>query len=739
MTLKIVPSACSECSVRCGSLVHVDDGKVVKITGNPAHPGSQGAFCIKGMNAPISALDHPARITYPMRRTGERGEGQWTRISWDEAFEEIAQRLGAVKKAYGGLAIAGAVSNHEQSRAIAVRLLLRSLGSPNFMINQDLCHGCRFTASMVMGIGGLANNELKKARAILVVGESPSESHVVEWMYIKAAKAGGAKLIVIDPRRTQTARLADYWLPVRPGTDAALALSMLHVMFSEGIYDHDFVGQWCAGADELRERCAKYPPAVAAELTGISATTIVEVARMFATTKPASLLIGHGIDAQANGVGTIMSFQSLLAVTANVDREGTNRPRKSLPGWRGNFKDDPRFRLPREIEKKIIGGDTYPLWSGPDSSLNSCHNPGVLRAIHTGEPYPVRAMYVANNIVCTYPDVHNTVAALKKLDLLVVVSDQMTPTAELADFFLPRTTLLEEEDVFVDQSGPCVSITQQIVAARGEARTGLEIAIGLSAALRKRGLLDFDFIPWKSASEFNEYLLAETTINWEELRAKGFCEIPYEYEAYRKNGFRSPSRKIELAAGRLQAVGVDPLPDYREPIYANREGEFDLTLLTGIRSMPYHHSRFREHSWARRMQNAPELRIHPATAGRLGIGKADWAWVQVQRDMPRVLLKAVLTDEIPEDIVGTGMGWWYPEMSGPYHGAATFNIDIAVPYGPVYDPVTGSAEARITACKVVRAEPREVDELLAQALPARSGKAAAQESATVIAELLETR
>lgn len=737
MVTKIIPSTCSECSTRCGSLIHVEDDKVVKITGNPAHPGSQGAFCIKGMNAPVADRDHPDRITYPMRRVGRRGEGKWERISWDQGLDQIAERLGEIKHTYSALSIAGSAPTHTHSRAAAVRLLLRSLGSPNFMINQDLCHGCRYTATMLTGFGGQPGSELKKARVILVVGESPSESDVVEWMHIKAAKAKGAKLIVVDPRRSQSARLADNWLVVKPGTDAALALSMIHTIFSEGLFDREFVEQWCTGTDGLRERAAKYPPDTAARLTGIPAESIIETARLFATVKPGCMLLGHGVDAQANGVGTIIAFQALLALTGNVDREGTNRLPKKIPGWRGDFNDNPRFRMPREIEEKIIGGGMYPLWSGPDSSLKSCHNPAVLRAVHTSDPYPVRAMYVANNIVCTYPDLQNTVATLNKLDLLVVVSDQLTPTAELADFFLPRTTLLEEEDLSIDQGGPCLSLTQRIFTPRGEARTGLEIAIGLRDRLRKRGHIDFDVLPWTSDRDLIDYQLQETKISLEELRARGFHEIAYGYEDYRKNGFRTPSKKIEFCSSRLEGIGQDPVPDYKSPVYAKATEEFDLILLTGIRSMAYHHSRFRNHSWARRMQDAPELRINPKTAMRLNIGKNEWAWVQTQKQMQRVLLKAHLTDELPENIVATGMGWWYPEMSGPDYGASIFNIDVAVPYGPTFDPITGSAEARNTACKVVRAEPGEVDELLMQVRQAKSGRNAIRVSRTE--QIVETQ
>ena len=678
------------------------------------------------MNGPISNRENPARITYPMRRAGQRGEGLWERISWDDAFEQIAERLGEIKAAHGPLSIAGAVSNHAQSRGVAMRLLLRSLGSPNFMINQDLCHGCRATAALLTGLGGVGaetGSELKKSRVILVVGKSPSESHVADWMHIKAAKANGAKLIVVDPRKTQISRIADHWLAINTGTDAALALSMAHVIFSEGLLDREFVEQWCTGTEEFRQRAAQYPPDTAAQLTGIPAETIIATARLFATVKPGAMVLGHGVDAQANGVNTAIAFQSLLALTGNVDREGTNRLGKRLPGFQDNFINHPDFSLPREIEKKTIGAGMYPLWSGPNSWSQSCHNPAVLRAVHSNDPYPIRAMYVSGtNIVCTYPDQQSTVAALNKLDLLVVASDQLTPTAELADFFLPKTTLLEEEDVFTEAGGPCLSLTQRILPPLGEAKTDIEIAIGLRDVLRKRGLIDFEVMPWTSHREFIDYMLKDTKISLDDLRAKAFHEIPYGYEDYRKNGFKTPSKKFEFSSRRLKEAGNDPLPDYQPPVYAKPTEEFDLVLQTGIRTMAYQHSRFRETAWARRVQDAPELRIHPETATRFNIGKNDWVWVQTAKHMRRCLLKAHLTDEVPENTVATGMGWWYPEMSGPDRGASVFNIGVAVPYGPTYDPVSGAAEARNTACKVVRAEPSEVDELLQEVRQAKGAR-----------------
>ncbi len=713
MSTRIVPSTCSECLVRCGSLIHMDDDTVTRISGNPAHPGSQGAFCVKGVHGPMANRLGERRITHPMRRTGPRGSGSWERISWSVALAEIADRLGEIKARHGGPSIAGAVSNHAQSKGIAVRLLLRSLGSPNLMINQDLCHGCRATAAMLTGITAEAGNELPKSRLIMVVGKSPSESHVVDWMHIKAARAAGAMLIVIDPRRTQLAKFADHWLAIRPGTDAAFALSMIHVLFTERLLDQAFVDEWCVGASELRERAAGHAPERTASITGIAADTVRAMARLFATVKPAALVLGHGIDAQANGVATAMAFQSLLALTGNIDRPGTNRLARQLPGFRDNFATLPEFRLPRAVEEMTIGAREYPLWSGPDSWARACHNPAVLRAVHSADPYPIRAMYLSGaNIVCSYPDMQRTMAALQALDLVVVAADQLTPTAEMADYFLPKTTLLEEEDVFMDQGGQCLSFMQQVLPPLGEARSDIDILIALYKALHERGHIEHEIIPWANHGEFTQFMLEKSGVELAELRTHGFHAIPVAYEIWRTSGFKTPSGKIELASSRRATAGYDPLPDHVPAPYASPAQGFDLILFTGVRSMVYQNTRFREHAWARRIQDAPELRIHPAAAAARGIKLGDWAWVQTRSDMPRCLLKARITDEVAQDTVATGMGWWYPEIAATAHGADVFNIGVAVAYGPHCDPVSGSAESRNTACRVERALPAEVARLL---------------------------
>ena len=709
MASRIMASTCRECYLGCGSLIHLQDGEVTKIAGNPNNPHSRGAFCIKGMNAPIASLEHRDRILHPLRRKGSRGDGNYERVTWDDAFVEISTSLSKVILGHGPEAIAGAVSGHFYDRGVAMALLLRSLGSPNYMINQDLCHGGRATAAMLTGVPMLPGSELKKARCIFVVGKSPSDSNIIEWMNIKAAQRDGASLIVVDPRRTKLAQAADIWLPTRPGTDAALALSLIQVLFEENLLDSDFVEQWCIGVDDLRIRARKYSPAYASQVTGIPAEMILKTARLLGGVRPLSMLLGHGIDAQQNGVYTAMAFSALLALTGNIDREGTNRLPKGCDGFRdyGSFVNDPAHRMPAAREKKIIGGQKFPFWSGPQSVYQACHNPSVIEAVLTGVPYPVRAMYASGvNIVCTYPGMQRTIDAIKSLDLFVVATDHMTPTANYADFILPKTTLLEEDAVFIEDN--CLSVMQRVIAPYGEVKTDFEIAIGLRDELRKGGLIEFEAFPWNSHQEFIDSQLQGTGLAFSDLCTSGFHEFPFEYEGYRKQGFKTPSGKVELSSSQLENAGYGRTPDYHPPIYAEPSAQFDLTLLTGIRTMALHHSRFRNHDWARKIHSVPEIRIRSETARRLSIASNDWVWVEVAGGAERICLRARLTDEVPLDVVATGMGWWFPELKGSDFGALTFNVEAAIPYGPHWDPISGSAEARNCACRIYRADAADV-------------------------------
>ena len=694
----------------CGSLVTVKDGRVTNVAPNPQHPYSKGAFCIKGIRGASGLTYGPARVVHPRRRSGPRGSGRWQEISWDAALDEMADRLATVRTQYGPRAIAGAVSGAFFSRGLIVALLMRSLGSPNWMINQDLCGGCRAVSARATGLPA-TGEDVANARTILIVGRNSYAADPVQWAALKAAKERGARIVVIDPKRIPACDLADLWLRPRPGTDAAIALAMMQVMIAQGRYDRAFVARRCHGFAELKERVAAYTPALAAQLTGVPADAITAAALIYAD-GPSTFVSGHGIDAFSAGVQTYRAFHCLVAIGGNVDRLGGNR-RVKPPRSFSTYLDvlhRPEFRLAREIEEQTIGAAQFPLWAGPKGWQTACHNPSVLSAILTGKPYPVRALYVSGvNIAVTYPDTARTKEALNALDFLAVATHDMTPTAEIADIVLPKTTALEEEEVSFVAGGPAVVYTRAAVPPRGEARCDLDIAVALVDRLARRGALHKNFLPWRDQRAFNEFILADSGISFDELRRTGYVPVPYRPGDFADAPFATPSGKVELFSETLREAGLDPLPAYvpptRETHPAAVRADYPLILLTGDREKSYHHSRFRDQPWALKVSPDPVLLIHPETARSLSVNDGAWVTLDLPNGPGACRLRAKISDRTPPGVVSTGMGWWRPASAAPDHGALDININAALSYDGRWDPASGSVDTRGLLCRVRAAPP----------------------------------
>jgi thiosulfate reductase/polysulfide reductase chain A len=702
---RVVKSTCWECSAYCGSLITVNDaGRVTKIAPNPDHPLSQGAFCVKGMRGLPEWTYHPDRLLHPLRRTGERGSGQWARITWDEALDEIADRMAAIRTQYGAPALVGAVSGAAFSRGAIVALLMRSIGSPNWMINQDLCGGCRAVSDKVTGLGITNGDDVDNAATVLIVGRNPVAADPVQWQEIKRAKQRGAAIVVIDPFRTPAADIADVWLRPKPGTDAAVALAMMQVMIAEDLYDKDFVANWCHGFDALAQRVEVWTPARAAAEAGVPAEQIVGAARLYAA-GPACFISGHGIDAASNGVQTFRTFHALVAIAGNVDRIGGNRRAKKPRGFRTylDLLHEPRFRLPDAIERQTIGAEAYPLWAGPRGWQTACHNPSVLEAMLTGSPYPVRGAYVSGvNIAVMYPDARRTLAALQSLDFLCVAAHHMNPTAAVADIVLPKTTTLEEEEVTFNPGGPAVTFTAAAIEPCGEARDDLSIAVGILDRMRARGAVTAELLPWRSKREFNEFLIGESGISLDDLQRDSCVMIPHTLGDFANEPFRTPSGKIELYSETLAELGLDPLPGYVPPPSAGDEA-FPLTLQTGQREKTYHHSRFRDQGWAKKVSPDPLVRIHPDTAEALGLSDGDWALVEPAGGRGACRLKVHVTDRTQPGVLTTGIGWWRPDAPGPEFGVLDINVNAALSYQGAKDGVTGSVDTGSIPCRLTAA------------------------------------
>ncbi|WP_176952982.1 molybdopterin-containing oxidoreductase family protein [Belnapia rosea] len=701
MTASIIPSTCWECGTLCGALLTLDEsGRVARIAPNPAHPTSKGAFCVKGIRGLQDWTDHPDRLLHPLRRVGERGSGQWQRVSWDAALDELADGLAAVRSKHGPLALVGAVSGAFFSRGAVVALLLRSLGSPNWMINQDLCGGCRAVSDRLTGLNIGRGEDIEATRCTLLVGRNPHAADPIQWAELRRAKARGARLLVLDPFRTPAAEMADVWMQPRPGTDGAIGLALLHAMIRDRAYDTDFVARWCHGFEALAERVAPCTPDWAAAIAGVPAEAIERAAKLYAE-GPSCFVGGHGIDAASNGVQTYRAFHALVAISGNLDRPGGNRRVKKPAGFRTYLEllHEPRFRLPEAIERQTIGADAYPLWAGPEGWQTACHNPSVIEAMLTSRPYPVRAAYVSGvNIAVTYPDARRTLAALRSLEVLAVAAHTMTPTAAIADLVLPKTTTLEEEEVTLDPSGPNIAYTAA-VPARGEARNDLEIAVDLLDRLRARGALTAELLPWRSQAEFNAFLLGDSGVSLAGLRRDGYAHFPYELGDFARRGFATPSGKLELYSEIAARHGLDPLPGFLPPPSAAAP-DHALLLQTGFREKTYHHSRFRDQAWARKVSPDPEIRLHPDTAAACAVIEGDWVEVELPGGPGACQLRVTITDRTQPGVLTTGMGWWLPEAPGPDFAALDINVNAALSYCGATDPMSGSVDIGALPCRL---------------------------------------
>ena len=440
---QIVRSACRICYNNCGVLIHLKDGKAVKISGDPQNPMSRGRLCPKGL-ASLEYLNHPDRLKHPLRRTGARGAGKWQRVSWDEALGLVADGLTKVKEAYGVLSVA---FMRGASKGLADDYLSRFaniFGSPNISSAAPVCfmpgvYGARLT------YGYYAYSDYKyPPQTIVLWGFNPTATDIVEHEEILAAVKRGSKLIVVDPLENEITKIADVWIRLRPGTDLAFCLGMLKVIVDENLYDRKFVDTWTVGFSRLKAHLQNYDPENVAELTWVPKEMIQKAARLYARERPGYIRWGNGIETTMNSMQTCRAISMLRAVVGNLGVPG-GEVNYSLPG--GLPKGDPQFvcqdNIPPEVRAKRMS-----QMDGMMPTIYYTLPQRVVRAILDAEPYSLRAAYVqGGNLLTHYPHAQETHQALMKLDFLSVADMFMTPTALLADVVLPAATYLEQDSI----------------------------------------------------------------------------------------------------------------------------------------------------------------------------------------------------------------------------------------------------------------------------------------------------
>ena len=419
---QIKKSVCYFCHQQCGMLVHVKGDKITKVEGDPDHP-SRGGMCPRA-NVWLKHHDHPARVNYPLKRAGERGEGNWERISWEQALDEISNKLEQIRKESGAEYVCSA-GGTQRTHDWARRRFMNLFGSPNVFKVSSVCWIPTFMIETAIYGWCPFDVDLPKSKCVVLWGHNPAGVYMPEirgWMDVR--ESNGTKIIVIDPRMTETAAKADLWLPLRPGTDAALALSWLNVIISEGLYDQHFVENCCNGWEKLIEHVKPYTPEWAEPITWVDAEKIRAGARMYATFKPGNIQWGVAVDEIGPPGGAAMHARALLrAVTGNLDCPGGDMLAGPNPVMITDAEMEANEYMAEEQWEKQIGSDRYMMcswpgynkiaaiakrfWGKPPPAEWMClaHAPSVFDAMITGKPYKPRALLVlANNTLSAYPD-----------------------------------------------------------------------------------------------------------------------------------------------------------------------------------------------------------------------------------------------------------------------------------------------------------------------------------------------
>jgi anaerobic selenocysteine-containing dehydrogenase len=691
----MVRSTCEFCDQGCGVLVHIADGRPVEVTGDPINPVSRGVLCAKGA-ASLEYLNHHQRLKYPLRRAGARGEGRWQRVSWDEAFDEIAGRLTEIKVRYGARSVAfmrGAAKGYQD---VYTARFANAFGSPNISAMSQLCYVCRANAlTLTNGAILFPDYEFPPA-LVLMWGKNTHNTAVAEWKRTTDALDRGSKLIVIDPWQSEPARRADVWVKPRPCTDLALALGMLNVVVNEDLYDHEFVERWTVGFDKLRDHVQGYPPERMAEVSWVPADTIEQIARMYATNKPACLTLGNGVDNNINNFQMCRAASILRAITGNIGRPGADlewSPSGITPkGYPGL---DVREAIPAETRAARLNGNDGFL---PMVFYSLPHT--IFEAIRTGRPYPIKAAFVQGaNLLVSLPGSNETLDALQRLDYLVVADLFMTPTAELADIVLPVASYLEIDSVHEGEFMLAVTAIQK-VASVGECRSDYQICSGLAKRMGLEKYFD------TTDKEMLDFLLKPTGLTFDEFRKIGVVSGSKQYRKHERTGFNTPSKKVELYSQRLAEWGFDPLPVYQEPP-DSPVSEPELAkkypfVLTCRKPAPFMHCQGRMIESLRELHPEPIVYVQTDAAKGLGIEEGDWVYIETRYG--RIREKANLVSAIDRRVIVADGGWWFPEKdAASLHGWAESNYNVLTRGGGPWSREMGSPTLRGIICNVGKA------------------------------------
>jgi anaerobic selenocysteine-containing dehydrogenase len=681
---------CRVCLNRCSIKATAEDGKLVQIAADKKS-GLGSTLCAKGLALP-EILNHPDRLKYPQKRQGARGTGEWQRISWDEALDTIAEKLLKLKTRFGPESVAFGLGEPKGLELAFVQRIASAFRTPNVCTPGHICHIPTELASTFTSGSACAADEEYPPRLMVVWGCNPLDTHYgMQAKKFNSALQNGAKLLVIDPRKTDIASKAYLWLKPRPGSDSALAMGIMKVIIDERLYDEDFVTRWTVGFDQLKEHVKSYHLEDVERATWVPREQIERVARLYAKNKPATIQSGNALEHSINSFQTCRAVSILRAITGNLAIPGgeifiTPCPLTS-PG---------RFMLlrefPRKAEKTIGSEFKLALRSGfiPRQSL--------VKAIWEEKPYPVKAgLFFATNPLITYPNAAKTYQALMKLDFMVVADLFMTPSAAIADIVLPAATTCEYDELAPYPAHGAILAYPKLVDPPGECWPDMKMVNELAKRL---GLKEYF---WDDEREALDLILQPSGLSFEEFKQKRFLKGKKEYRQYEKDGFRTPSGKVEIYSKRLEELDYSPLPFYQELSrfgFSEPTGEYPL-LLTNAKERHFVHSAHKNIASLRRRKAEPVIELNPELAHKAGLKQGDWVYIETRRG--KIKQKLQLSAELDPRVAIASSGWWFPEEPSNLHEWNRSNINMLTESEPPHEPTLGSVELRGVPCKVYKA------------------------------------
>ncbi|MBR0566471.1 molybdopterin oxidoreductase family protein [Azoarcus sp. L1K30] len=653
---QVVKAACPhDCPDTCAMEVTVEAGRAVRVRGASDMPFTNGTLCTKVAHY-LERVYSDQRLLFPMKRVGRKGEGRFERISWDEALDTIAARLGEIAAGdprailpYSYAGTMGLVQGESMDRRFFHRL-----GAS--LLDRTICAsaGAAGWKATVGAAVGADPEALTDARLILIWGGNPVVSNVHGWRYMQEAKRRGARLICIDPRRTDTAKKCDQHIAPLPGTDGALALAMMQVLIEEDLLDHDYIAAHTLGFDALVERVRTLTPEWAAPLTGVDADVIRTLARDYGRARPSMIRLNYGLNRCAGAGMAVRNIACLPALTG-AWRHAAGGALLSVSGHfpkdvsalaRPDLHPDPVRFPPRTINMSNIG----------EALLN------------TDDP-PVKAIFVYNsNPVAVAPYSNQVRAGFAREDLFCVVHELFqTDTADYADILLPATSQLEHRDVHASYGHTYAVSNVPAIAPLGEAKPNTEVFRLLAARM---GFADAAF------SDSDEAIAAQAFrrddpralgLSAEALKAKGWMRLnlPRPSVPYAQGGFGTPSGKCEFFSQRLAEQGHDPLPAWSPPAESVSSNpalaqHYPLALITPP-ARNFLNTSFANLPRFVQQEGSPKLEIHPQDALRRGIVDGDR--VRIQNDRGAFHARAVVTEDVRAGVVVSPSVWWQ-KLSG---------------------------------------------------------------------------